>query len=99
MVLLRPAQLDIALIHPGRREHNEVGPGFDPVNDLFDRHDRALGGKHGFLLHANDAVNEHVAIFVRLLRMYAIATSGRQLAGDRCKFFSRERAFNLLDAE
>ena len=39
------------------------------LDDLLDRHDRALGREHRLLLHADDAFEQHVAAPVGLLRM------------------------------
>jgi hypothetical protein len=41
--------------------------GVQIVDDLFDGDDGALGGKHGFLLHADNAFDQHIALAVGLL--------------------------------
>ena len=57
------------------------------VDDLLHRHQRALGGEHGFLLHAENSFEQHVAVAIGPQRMNhrdirAMRGNGRQrLAG------------------
>ena len=61
------------------------------LDDLLDRDHRALGREHRFLLHADDALDQHVARPVGLLRMDErdvgpMRRHGRQLlAGERAR--------------
>ena len=43
--------------------------GAEVVDDLLDRDDRALRGEHRLLLHADDALDEHVAVAVGAQRV------------------------------
>jgi hypothetical protein len=54
---------------PVREDRRVVGPLAQVVDDLLHRHQRALGGQHRLLLHADDAFQHDVAGAVRLLRV------------------------------
>ena len=46
---------------PRRQDHGVGAARAEIVDDLLDRDDRALRGEHRFLLHADDALEQHVA--------------------------------------
>ena len=76
--------------HRPRRQHDGVGAGArQRVHDLFDRDQRPPGGEHRFLLHADDAFEQHVAVTVGLLRVHdrdvgpVRRDGGEPLAGER----------------
>src|SRR5690348_2492344 len=54
--------------HPSGQYHR-VRPGLKPLDDLFDRDDRAARREYHLFLHAHDAPQEHVASAIGLLRM------------------------------
>ena len=54
---------------PGRQDHGVEDARAEVVDDLLDRDDRALGGQHRLLLHADDAFEQHVAVAVGALRV------------------------------
>ena len=66
------------------------------VDNLFHRHDRALGRHHGFLLHADHAPHQHVAFAVGLLRVNHGHV--RPMRGNRRQLFSGKRALDKFDA-
>ncbi len=80
--------------HPGR-DHAGVGTGLQLVDDLLDRDDRVPGREHGFLLYANDALDQHIAVPVGFLGMH-----DRHIRPDRRhrrEFLAGERAVDELD--
>ena len=51
------------------RQHAGVGVSLQVVDHLLYRHDCGLGGEHGFLLHAQNTLDQHVALPVGLGRV------------------------------
>ncbi|MNQ57423.1 hypothetical protein D3C85_715790 [compost metagenome] len=79
---------------PGR-QHAGVHRRVEVVDDLFHGDDGALGGQHGFLLHAEDALHQHVALAVGLLRVDH--GDVRTHRGHRDQLFAGERTGDRLD--
>ena len=81
---------------PVRQHHRvEAAVGRQLVDDLLDRHHRALGGQHRFLLHAEHALDHHIAGLVGALGMDHRHV--RPVRRDRRQLLAGERAGHALD--
>src|SRR5579884_833978 len=62
-------RLDDAAHGPMREDDRVRAAEPQVVDDFLDRHDRAPGGEHRLLLHADDPLEEHVALPIGSLRV------------------------------
>ncbi len=80
---------------PVRQHHRVEAALAQIVDDLLHRHHRTLGGEHGFLLHAEHALDQHIAGLVGALRMDHRHV--RPVRRYRRQLLAGERASHALD--